>query len=188
MDCRFGLGSATYDCASTGTTGNVSDSGALAFEIPADWVNAADHVGIDGDKGVNFEEEILALEGSSVVGTWLTSKPGGRQTPQMVWLIELTPGDTESESLPLLHASWLHWYREPLPDSPSGGTIAFTSATGLDGQRTIISFTVDDEAEAKTALVSLGHGRHFALVAWTSHDGPVDEAEMTVFLDSLRLA
>lgn len=170
------------DVASPGHRSVVSTPETVAAEIPLGWHDVQEYVDIQSAVGE-------LPPGATLLGAWFTGAPAeATLIPQMVIVMEMTPTASGPGTLGDIQQQYLAGMRGSLPNLGFGPTRAYTTALGLEGERTDATFDIAEEALSGTiAVVTVAHGRRFVVVQWTAYDEPIDEESLDAFMAALRV-
>ena len=156
----------------------VSDTATVAYTKPAEWVEGSDY----------FDTSAMTTtftKGTSLVGVHFTADPN-ITTPQLVVVVEGAPEAAAYGTLEDAFKGYFNGVASTGADFDRPEPERYSTTSGLQGYIGSFDATISGTATSNRLAV-LGHGRRLVMVQWTSYSGPVDEAAMDVFLESLRI-
>jgi hypothetical protein len=170
------------DVASAGSESVISASETVAVEIPTGWHGLQEYADLESAVGT-------LPSGASLLGAWFTGAPETAPTiPNMVMVMEMTPAAVGPGTMDDMRSQYLGGMKDSLPSLVLGASQDYATALGLEGDRTDATFEITEQNVSGTmAVIAVAHGRRFVLVVWTSYEGPIDEAALEAFTDSLRI-
>jgi hypothetical protein len=163
----------------------ISDDGRVAFEMGADWVNAADYVDVS-----SLTDDLP--DNASSMGAYFTADPIiASVTPTMVLVLEGSEPDTlGGVNLERAHESALVGVVDSAKDagySPSTDDASpVTTALGLEGLVTVTSMDVDG-VPMRIALYTFVRSDRVVFFQIATYTGSDDAATVALVTDSLRI-
>ncbi|MCR6712405.1 MAG: hypothetical protein NVV57_06780 [Demequina sp.] len=156
----------------------VSDSGAVAYVVPDEWVNAGDYMDLSA-------MEAPLQDGQDIVGTYFTGDPS-TVTPQLVVVLESSPGPSNWGTFDNQMDEYLKGFAASAGSISEATRVPVTTANGLEGLQGDFSASYD-AGDALVRATILGNGNRLVFVQWISYEGPIDEAAYTALLDTVRV-
>ncbi len=156
----------------------VSGTATVAYNKPVEWVEGADY----------FDTSALSTtftKGTSLVGVHFTADPNVT-TPQLVVVVEGSPEAAAYGTLEDAFNGYFKGVASTGADFEPPAPEPYSTVNGLEGYVGSFDATISGTATSNRLAV-VGHGRRLVMVQWTSYSGPVDEAAMDLFLESLRV-
>ncbi|MCB2413634.1 hypothetical protein LGT39_12345 [Demequina sp. TTPB684] len=163
----------------------VSEDGAVAFEIGAEWVDAGEYV----DMG---ELTSQLPDGARAMGTYFTVDPfTATVIPTMVIVLEgEPPSQIGAVDLEEAHRGAFEGVADAAAgqgvDTTREGPTAVTTAQGLDGLLSTMSFTMDD-VPVQMSLHTFVRGERVVWVQVATYTGEEDAGTVALVTDSLRI-
>ena len=156
----------------------ISDSGAVAYVVPEEWVNAGDYIDLSAMEAPLEEEQ-------DIVGSYFTGDPS-TVTPQLVVVLESSPSPSNRGTFDNQMDEYLKGFATSAESVSEATKVPVTTANGLEGLQGDFSASYEG-GDALVRATILGNGNRLVFVQWISYSGPIDEAAYSEFLDTMRI-